>query len=235
MMNNVQQILPGFTARSDAFFSSFYTPPALLLVKTSLMECVQKNSPAFIYLCGMDGTGKSHLLQAVCNLADEQKKTAMYLPLRELLAYNPKDILDNTAMIDVLCIDDIDCIVGNTSWEEALFHLYNQRMAAEKATLFAAQLTARELTLQLPDLQTRLAACLSFQLPVLDDEEKVALIQFRANHTGMEINDACSQFIIQRSGRHLADLMTVLDRLDKESLIAGRKITVPFIKSVFHW
>lgn len=235
MMNNIQQILPGFTVRGDAYFSNFYAAPSLQVAASALMRMVGEPFTGFIYIGGAEGAGKSHLLQAVCNLAEEQGKSSLYLPLAELQEYPPEDILDNTNAIDNLCIDDLESIAGNALWEEALFHLYNQRMASQKNTVFAAALTALELPLRLRDLQTRLTACLSFLLPLLDDGEKSALIQFRARHTGMEINDACSQFIIQRSGRNTADLIKVLERLDKESLVAGRKITVPFIKSIFHW
>ncbi len=234
-MNNLQQILPGFTVRSDAYFSNFYTTPALQLVKSALIHMVSQPFSGFIYLCGVAGVGKSHLLQALCNFSDEQGKSSLYLPLAEVKDYNPQEILDNTDTIDILCIDGLDSIVGNAQWEEALFHLYNQRMALQKNTVFVASKTAVELALRLPDLQTRLASCLGLQLPLLNDEEKAALIQFRAKLTGMEINAVCSQFIIQRSGRDTSDLIKVLERLDKESLIASRKITVPFIKSIFQW
>lgn len=235
MMNNVQQILPGFTVRSDASFEDFYTSPSQALVKLSLLEHLDGKSPAFIYLCGVDGVGKSHLLQASCHRQIEQGKTALYLPLKELYDYAPEDIFENTEDMDLVCIDDLEQIIGNQQWEEALFHLYNKRLTTHTALFLAANKTVNDLGVHLADLHTRLSACLSFQLPVLSDAEKSQLIQFRANLTSMELNDACVQFILHRSGRHIADLIDVLERLDKETLAAGRKVTVPFIKKIFQW
>lgn len=234
-MNNPQQLLPGFTINSNACFNNFYASGTLQLVKKSLADYLGQPASGFVYLCGVAGTGKSHLLQAMCNAALDSGMTALYLPLGQLQAYAPQDILDNTNTMDLLCIDDLDVIAGDQAWEAALFHLYNQRLMAGKHLLLAASKTPGELALQLPDLRTRLTACLVFQLALLSDAEKASLIQFRAALTGMDINDACIQYVVQRSGRNLSDLVAVLERLDKESLVAGRKITVPFIKSVFHW
>lgn len=234
-MNNVQQILPGFTVRSDANFHNFYTSQTTELIKACLLDHLQIPKSSFIYLCGVEGVGKSHLLQASCHWQIEQGKTALYLPLKELKQYAPEDILENSHQVDLICVDDIEQVVADKHWEEALFHLYNQRLVSQTPLIFSANKTVNELGVQLTDLKTRLAACLSFQMPVLTDAEKAELIQFRANLTGMELNDACVQFILHRSGRNIEDLIYVLERLDKETLSAGRKVTVPFIKQVFQW
>jgi DnaA family protein len=171
----------------------------------------------------------------LCNAVARQGGFALYLPLRELKDFDPADIFDNAEMVECLCVDDIDAVMGLPAWEEALFHLYNNRRQIQKTTVFSASVIVNELTIALPDLRTRLTACLCFQIPLLSDEQKVALVQWRAKSVGMELNDACATFVIQRSGRQLEDLLAVMNRLEKESLIAGRKITIPFIKSVLQW
>lgn len=233
-MNN-KQIPLGFTVRDYAEFASFYAPSSLRLVKSTLQKFVNEDMSDFVYLSGIKGTGKSHLLQAICHLADKHHKPAMYFSLLELKDYPPADILEATEYVDFLCLDDIDAIAGNTEWEEALFHLFNQRNLAQKPTFFAAVETANKLPVHLADLKSRLASCLAFQLPLLNDVEKTALIQYRAIHHGMEIDETCAQFIIKRSGRNIENLVEVVERLDQESLSAVKKITIPFIKQVFNW
>ena len=155
--------------------------------------------------------------------------------MQQLAGFAPAEVLQGIETLDVICIDDVQAIAGNAAWEVALFDLFNQRLLAEKPLYFAATEPARQLAVSLPDLQSRLASCLSFQLPNFSDEEKVELLQFRARRRGIELNDVCALFIIQRSGRDNAALIQVLDRLDQDSLTAGRKITVPLIKKVFGW
>ncbi len=231
-MRHRQILLPGFAFRLDADFDSFFASEKLGFAKTSLERGVREHSSDCIYLAGAEGSGKSHLLQAACNLAIELGRSAIYLPLRELKNFPPEQVLEGVVSIDVVAIDDIDAIVGVADWQEALFHLYNQRFAAGRSLYFAANKPARLLGLELADLQSRLAACLAFQLTEMDDDEKVAFLQFLSNRRGMELNLACANYIIQRYSRSNSDIIKVLEQLDQATLIAKRKITVPFIKEL---
>ncbi len=234
-MDNTQQLLLGFSVSGDADFDSFYKAAPLRIVLSSLKQFVLDDVTDFLYLSGSTGSGKSHLLQAVCNYADQIDKQAIYLPLSQLCDYPPEEIFAGMQECQFLCLDELDAIVGNHKWEVAIFDLFNQRQALEKPIYFAAHEPASQLAVQLADLQSRLCSCLSFQLPQLSDEEKAALLQFRAELRGMALNESCSNYIIQRSGRNNKDLMKVLDKLDHESLKAGRKVSVPFIKEMFSW
>ena len=237
MMNPLQQILlPGFAVRSDAFFSNFYAPGSLKMVKDSLIAQVKGNNGfAAIYLCGIHGAGKSHLLQATCNLAEEQGKTSLFLPLREIMAFTPSEILENAGDADVVCLDDVDLVAGNPAWEEALFHLYNQCQLAGHVMIMSGSVTVNDMSCYLPDWKTRLTSCLVMPLRPMDEDDKAGFVSFCAQHTGMQISESCIQFIISHGGRSAAELVKVVERLDRESLVAGRKITVPFIKQVFGW
>lgn len=230
-----QQILPGFSVSDASDFESFYAPKSLSMVKSTLQQFVRDDEEDFVYLSGVSGTGKSHLLQAVCNLASEQRKSAFYLSLADCLSYPPAQVLEGIGHFQFVCLDDVDAIASHDEWQVAIFDLFNQRKAADLPLYFAAKEPAQQIALTLADLKSRLSSCLSFQLPHFDDEEKLALLQFRAGQRAMELNDACATYIIQRSGRNLKDLIKVLDRLDQETLTAGRKITVPFIKKIFSW
>lgn len=234
-MSNTQQLLPGFSFRADADFAGFFTTPSLKLAKVTLQRFVADQTPDCVYLSGAEGTGKSHLLQAACNAADAEGLRAMYLPLQQVIDYPPQAVLDGVQDCDVICLDDVDSISGHRQWQEALFHLYNQRFAAEKPLYLAAGYPARLLQLELADLQSRFAACLSFQLPAMNDEEKTTMLQWLGQARGIQINDACANYMIQRAGRSISDIITVLEKLDQASLVAKRKITVPFIKTLLDW
>lgn len=227
-----QQLLPGFFLSSDADFAGFFTPPALRLVSATLQRCIREREPDCIFLAGPEGSGKSHLLQAACNAAAQQQLRALYLPLSQLCAYQPAEVLENADTVDIVCLDDLEAIAGNLPWQEAIFHLYNQRFQQEKPLYFAARVPARALSLELPDLASRLAACLAFQLPALDDEQKAALLIHLAQLRGMALNEVCARYIVQHMRRGIADLVAMLEKLDHASLVAGRKLTVPFIRAV---
>ncbi|MNW01673.1 DnaA regulatory inactivator Hda [compost metagenome] len=88
------------------------------------------------------------------------------------------------------------------------------------------------LPLGLPDLRSRLSQCVRIALPVLDDAGRAAVLRERAQRRGLVIDDAAIEWLLTHSGRELGALVAVLDRLDRESLAAKRRITVPFLRSV---
>ena len=234
-MDNSQQVLPVFTSNDDAYFDSFFVTDAQQMLVASLKQFVEYKAEDFVYISGIEGLGKSHLLQAVCHLADGLQQSNLYLPLDQVKDFDPQDVLADHQHSRILCLDDVHVIAGNAAWEVALFDLYNQRISLKLPLYISAKKPAAMLDMQLADLKSRLSAMLSFQMTDLSDAEKSALLHFRALQRGMELNDSCLMFILQRSSRDINDLMQLLQRLDQSSLVQGRKITVPFIKSVMAW
>ncbi len=232
MMDSTQQVLPVFRFNDSAYFESFFVTETSRLLVNSLHQLLQSNAEDFVLISASAGLGKSHLLQAICHKAEALEQSHLYLPLQEVKAYAPADVLAGHEHIRILCLDDLQAIAGLKNWEEALFNLYNQRLQQGLPLYVSANKTVATLALTLADLVSRLSAMLSFHLHDLNDDEKGALLQFRAAQRGMEINDACVSYIIQRSGRSLSELMHLLEKLDQHSLVQGRKITVPFIKTI---
>lgn len=72
-----------------------------------------------LYIWGLHNTGKTHLMQALCQYLTQQQKTLSYLPLKQLIEYSP-EVLQGQEMMDVCCIDDVDCVQGKADWQMAL-------------------------------------------------------------------------------------------------------------------
>lgn len=187
-----------------------------------------------IYLWGQQGVGCSHLLQAACLQFQITGRRAIYLPLAELICYTP-DILEDLEQYDLVCLDDLQVITGHKVWQEALFHLFNRLRDSGKNLLIAADSPPRGLQLALADLQSRLSLALVFQLHSLSDEDKLRALQLRASRRGFDLPDEVGHFILARGSRDLASLFALLDKLDKASLEARHKLTIPFVKQVLNW
>ena len=72
---------------------------------------------------------------------------------------------------------------------------------------------------------------LRIALPSLDDAGRAAVLRERAQRRGLAIDDAAIEYLLVHRGRELSALVALLDRLDRESLAAKRRITVPFLRA----
>ncbi|AHE68271.1 DnaA regulatory inactivator Hda [Legionella oakridgensis ATCC 33761 = DSM 21215] len=184
-----------------------------------------------LYLWGNSGSGKSHLLQACCQ-AVNSSDSAIYLPLHSLQQWGPQ-VIDGIGGQTLIGIDDIDAIAADKAWEEAVFHLYNRaRDNDETILIMTGKTSPAKLPLHLADLRSRLGWGLVIQLNELNDEDKIKTLRIRANKRGFDLPSSVGRFLLNRCARNMHDLLILLNRLDEASLIAQRKITIPFVKNI---
>jgi len=185
----------------------------------------------WVYLLGPAGTGKTHLALALCAAAEQAGRGSAYLPLAAA-AGRLRDALEALEGRDVIALDGLDAIAGRRDDEVALFDFHNRARAAGVALLYTASAAPDGLGLVLPDLRSRLAQCGRIMLSPLDDEGRSAVLRTRALRRGLVLDEAAIDWLLARTGRDLAGLVRLLDRLDRESLAAKRRITVPFLRQV---
>ena len=183
----------------------------------------------FVYLWGPRGSGKSHLLQAVCHRAHRAGTALSYLPLNELAALGPA-ILEDLDRLDLVCIDDIERAAGLPEWEHGLFHLYNGLRQRGGRLLVGAGCAPAALSLTLADLRSRLGWGLVLRMAALDDADKERLLVLSAARRGMELSPGAARYLVHRHPRDLPALLDTLERLDELSLAARRRLTIPFIR-----
>jgi len=233
-MNAVHPQIPFSFRLQELFtFDNFVAGDNQVIVE-QLQNQLTPAGDLLVYLWGDTGAGASHLLQAACQQATAQQKTAIYLPMNEIRSFDPA-MLEGVEGVDLICIDHIESVVGEPEWEEALFHLFNRVLQQQSALLLGASEPPRGMAVQLPDLLTRLASCAVFQVKPLGDEDKMILLQEKAAEKGIELSQEAAQYILNRSERSTGRLLGILNRLDFSSLSAGRKLTIPFIKESMDW
>lgn len=184
-----------------------------------------------IFLAGPDGSGRSHLLLATCAQASADGFAVAYLPLR-IFGDRAADALAQQGGVRLACVDDVQAIAGDYAAEVALFDLHNRVRDGGGALLYAAGAPPAQLELALPDLRSRLSQCARFALSVPDEAQRRAILRERAATRGLELDDAVVDYLFRRVDRNLVSLTTLLDKLDRASLAAQRRITVPFLKTV---
>ena len=182
-----------------------------------------------LYIWGQGGCGVSHLLQAACMLAHNQRRAVAYIPLTEQVNHDP-ELLENLDNMDMVCIDDMDLASGKPHWEQAILHLYNRLRENKHSLLIGAHTGPQALAIQLPDLKSRMSWDLVYHLQVLDDTDKIEVLRRRADARAFELPREVAEYIVNRSRRGLRDLLSVLDELEQATLAEQRKLTIPFVK-----
>jgi len=185
----------------------------------------------WVFVSGAAASGKTHLLIAACAAATAAGRRAQYLSLRNLSGGAP-DSIRALGGSDLLALDDLDAITGRRDAEHALFDLYNRGKAETYTFLFAASRAPAQLGIGLPDLVSRLSACAQAPLKPLDDAARSEVLRERAAARGIELDDAALAWLFARTQRDLGSLTALLDRLDRESLAAKRRVTIPFLRQV---
>ena len=182
-------------------------------------------------LAGEVGSGKSHLLLAICEQASMHGLTQQYIDLAQVMTM-PPEILLGLINSDVVCIDNLQVTSGIASWQTAVFDLVNQFTEDQgKLLLIATSKALEHIDYRLADLRTRLSWGTNFTLHPLNDEDKFTAVENHLTAMGIGYNDDAVIFLLNRTTRNMHDIGRVIDALDKASLQSKRKITIPFIKT----
>ena len=211
-------------------FSNFYVGSNQELVH-SLLQSIAGDENRLIYLWGLHGVGKTHLLQAACHEVSEQGKPTAYIPLAQHEEFSV-EILQGLETTSLVCFDDLDKVAGNKEWEEALFHAFNVLRDLQVTLLISAAQRPADCGFQLPDLISRLNWGLVQHVNALDDEQKIEALILRASIRGFDLPKEVGRYLLTRLPRDMQALFAVLDQLDEASLVQQRKLTIPFVKGL---
>ena len=225
----MEQLLLGVRLRAVSTMASFHPGQnGGVLAALEARATTPDLSPVWIWAA--PGAGRSHLLQATCGLAGARGRRAGYLPLGEVRA--TPQIAAGFEQLDVVCLDDFECVAGDAGWEQVLFTLYNELHERGGNLVISAGSAPLGLRVRLPDLASRLSASVVFQLRPLSESDQGEALVGRARALGIELPDDTLQYLQRRLPRDLATLCDALDRLDGAALSAQRRLTVPFVRSV---
>jgi DnaA family protein len=141
-------------------------------------------------------------------------------------------MIDGLATRDVVCLDDVHAVAGRPDWERALFVLFNELQGRGGQLVAAAEMAPRACPFELADLASRMSQLPAYRVNGLDDADRAAALKLRAAHRGLDLPDDTARYLLGRSRRDMASLYRLLDTLDRESLRAQRRLTIPFVRRV---
>lgn len=219
--------------RDNARFENFITEHNDIVCEL-LIACVEQGTDSFVYLWGDSGSGRSHLLQATCHATATRGRKPIYLPMDKLIAQTSPEVLFGVEDSDVVCIDTIEALVGNSVWQEAVFHLFNRIVRNRRLLVITGNAEPYSLGIELKDLVTRLNSGVAHPIHRLTDDDLRRVIRTRIEARGMRIDDGVIDYILGHASHDLRDVLALIERLDRESLAAKSRLSRSFVKRVMN-
>jgi DnaA family protein len=228
-----EQLPLGIRLRDSSIFASYFAGRNRSSVESlrALIESHEATKPTCIWLHGAPACGKTHLLQAACVASNAMGRAAAYIPLRDM-AMLGGEMLGGYGTLELVCLDDAEAIAGRSDWERALFRLHQELDERAGRLLVSGCAPPAALGFKLPDLASRLNGGLVLTLHALDEREQIGALQLRAKLRGFELPEETAQYLFRRLPRDMASLCAFLDELDQASLVAQRRLTIPFVREV---
>lgn len=225
----MEQLPLGVQLRERATFDAFVIGQNDELV-TRLKSAASGRERLAAWLWGAEGCGRTHLLQAMCAAAPLGARV-VYLPMGQL-GGAAGEFLGGALGVELLCLDDLDVVVGDAEIERALFVAF-RRIEEQGGSLIAtATRPPATLAWNLADIGSRFSATEIFQVRSLDDAGRQEVLHRRAAQRGLELPEDTARYLLRRFPRDMASLGRLLDEIDDASLSAQRRLTVPFVREI---
>jgi len=233
-VNKPHQLIFPFQINQKASFDSFFCSTDNLNLMTRLTDIVISQDANELIIHGEKGSGKSFLMQAICNELSSSEKQFAFIPMQKALNMGV-EIFQNLGSLDAVCIDDLQLILANVDWETALFNLINECHQSNCSLILSLGSTQPlEENTELPDLLSRIKRMEFISLHAVQDELFNQAIDFVAQQLDIKIEKAELEFLLKHQTRKFSLLVENIIALDKQAASLKRKITIPLIKETLN-
>ena len=229
-MNNPTQLIFPFQVNQKASFASFFCSPDNIELMSRLADLVASKNADELIINGAEGSGKSFLMQAICNELSSSGKQFAFIPMNKAINMGV-EIFQNLASLNAVCIDDLQLILSREEWETALFNLINECQQSNCSLIlsFGGNQSLEDIT-QLPDLLSRIKRMEFMRLQAVQDEFLNQALDFVSQQLDINLEKAELEFLLKHQTREFSILVDNLISLDKQAASLKRKITIPLIK-----
>ncbi len=219
-----------FEFQSNQTFASFF-PGNNAEIIGQLQAMAGEGDEQQLFIWGEAGSGKTHLLQACCQQAKALGKDPFYLAFSKDKLPAPA-MLEGLESVELMCLDEMQHVAGNRAWQEALFNFYNLHRQNNHKLVLAADCPPKFLPFELLDLKTRMAWGLTLKIQPLRDDQLIEALTHRAHFLGFDIPPSVGRFLLNHYVHDLPALWLLLEKIDRATLAAQRKLTIPFLKQI---
>lgn len=174
-----------------------------------------------VYLWGPQGSGKTHLLRALAQAAQQRGARVGWFASDATLPW----LFDEAWSL--LVFDGCDAF--DAAHQQAAFTLFVEATTHGQQVAAAGRVPPVDLPVR-DDLRTRLGWGHVFAIEPLAEADVRATLRREADRRGIFLSDDVMDYLLTRFARDLKHLMALLDRLDGFALARQRPVTVPLLK-----
>lgn len=142
------------------------------------------------------------------------------------------DIVDSTYM-DSTCnsyiLEDLETFLSH---EMKLFYFINHIINSKKFLFITANSPINRMQFGLEDLKSRLESFLLIEIKKPDENMIEQILVKYFSDRQVSVSAAVIKYLVVRVNFSYKEILQVVDRLDRASLVAQKNISIPFIKSI---
>jgi len=191
-------------------------------------------NPLFLY--GGVGLGKTHLMQAIGHQVLQQAPNlkVAYISGDTFTYHVVSSIRENRfsafraryRAVDVWLVDDIQFIAAKERTEAEFFQAFNALYEMNKQIIVSSDRPAKELRILDDRLKSRFEWGLMADLKPADLETRIAILQTKAFHEGVEVPEEVIRYIAKVCDANIRILEGALTRVIAASSLTGVEITL---------
>ena len=195
-------------------------------------------NPLFIY--GMSGLGKTHLLQAIGNQALHFGYSVIYTTSEQFMndfIYNIRNhTMDRFRQkyreCDFLLIDDIQFLSRKEQTQEEFFHTFNELHSLNKQIVLTSDKPPKKVAGFEDRLKSRFEWGLMADVQPPGLETKISIIQKKCELDGVDLDQDIINYIASNMGDNIREIESAIINLNAHAKMLSQDITLDFAKHV---
>lgn len=219
-------------------FASFVVGKSNRLAHAASLAVAEQPGTGYnpLFIWGGVGLGKTHLMHAIGNYAQQKKPSikVLYLSSEKFTNDLISSIRNNRTnefrakyrSVDILLIDDIQFLAGKESTQDEFFHTFNELHTAKKQIVLSSDRSPKELNNIDERIVSRFEWGLVTDIQQPDYETRIAILKKKAEQRRIPINDDVICFIAENIPSNIRELEGALNRVIANSSLSQEPITI---------
>lgn len=220
-------------------FNNFVVGPSNRLAHAACMAVAENPAHAYnpLFLYGGVGLGKTHMLHAIGNTAQNNGLRVLYVSSEEftndlinaIRSHNTQAFRERYRSMDVLLIDDIQFIAGKESTQEEFFHTFNTLHNQEKQLVISSDRPPKAMNTLEERLRSRFEWGLIVDIQPPDLETRIAILRSKAERTGRQVPNEILDSIARQIQSNIRELEGSLTRVLAYADLSGQPLSLQLV------